>query len=83
MLKDGYRLARTGWNGNGMWIALSPGFTLEPDRIFSDQVRDEVRAQGTDGVFRPYIMMRTVDGEFVPWIASQTDLLAEDWTSVQ
>ena len=27
----------------------------------------------------PYIFMRTVDGNFVPWLASQTDLLAEDW----
>lgn len=27
----------------------------------------------------PYIYMRTVDGKFVPWLASQTDLLAEDW----
>jgi len=27
----------------------------------------------------PYIYMRTVQGDFVPWLASQTDLLAEDW----
>jgi hypothetical protein len=27
----------------------------------------------------PYIFMRTADGEFVPWLASQTDLLADDW----
>lgn len=29
---------------------------------------------------RPYIFMKTVDGEFVPWVASQTDILADDWT---
>lgn len=28
---------------------------------------------------RPYIYMSTVDGDLVPWVASQTDLLAEDW----
>jgi hypothetical protein len=28
---------------------------------------------------RPYIYMKTVDGDLVPWVASQTDLLAEDW----
>jgi hypothetical protein len=28
---------------------------------------------------RPYIYMSTVDGALVPWVASQTDLLAEDW----
>lgn len=27
----------------------------------------------------PYIYIRTVRGDFVPWLASQTDLLAEDW----
>jgi hypothetical protein len=31
---------------------------------------------------RPYLYMRTVDGDLVPWIASQTDLLAEDWIVV-
>lgn len=28
---------------------------------------------------RPYIYMSPIDGELVPWVASQTDLLAEDW----
>lgn len=28
---------------------------------------------------RPYIYISPVDGEFVPWVASQSDLLAEDW----
>ncbi len=27
----------------------------------------------------PYIYMRTADGNFVPWLASQTDLLSDDW----
>jgi hypothetical protein len=27
----------------------------------------------------PYIFMKTADGKFVPWLASQTDILAEDW----
>jgi len=29
---------------------------------------------------RPYIFITTVSGDRVPWLASQTDLLAEDWT---
>lgn len=28
---------------------------------------------------REYIYMKTVNNELVPWVASQTDLLAEDW----
>lgn len=27
----------------------------------------------------PYLVLRTVDGEFVPWTVSQTDVLAQDW----
>lgn len=28
---------------------------------------------------RPYIYMKTADGKLVPWVASQTDILANDW----
>lgn len=59
-LKVGDRVTRTGWNGNGMWLAL--------------QVPDEHSKMG-----RPYVYMKTVDGSLVPWVASQTDLLADDW----
>jgi hypothetical protein len=31
----------------------------------------------------PYIYMKTADGNFVPWLASQTDMLAEDWYVVE
>ena len=30
----------------------------------------------------PYIYMKTVQGDLVPWLASQTDLLEEDWIVV-
>lgn len=33
-------------------------------------------------VILPYILMKTVTNEFVPWLASQTDVLAEDWSIV-
>ena len=31
---------------------------------------------------KPYLYISPVDGEFVPWLASQTDLLAEDWREI-
>jgi hypothetical protein len=34
---------------------------------------------GHSKMTRPYIYIRTVDGSLVPWVASQSDLLAEDW----
>lgn len=32
---------------------------------------------------KPYIYISPVDGELVPWLASQTDMLAEDWVEVE
>lgn len=78
-LKDGERVARAGWNGKGMWLLLVPGsrFTVETGRPLGDVAPDLV---GTQVSYRPHIDMKTVDGEIVPWVASQSDLLAEDWS---
>jgi hypothetical protein len=76
-LRAGRKVSRAGWNGKGMYVALSPGFELVAERVYSRPIREEI---GTGvGVFRAYLMFRTVDGEFVPWVATQSDLLAEDW----
>ena len=62
-LKRGKKVARTGWNGKGMWIAIcSPGHH--------------------EHMHRPYIYMKATDDSLVPWVASQTDMLAEDWVLV-
>lgn len=57
-LTDGRRVARSGWNGRGMWIFL---------------------VQPTHPGHLPYLAMSTATGDIVPWLASQTDLLAQDW----
>lgn len=78
-LKAGGKVARVGWNGKGMWLALQKGY---PDGVAINKNTAEATGlpEGTVCRFLPYIIMRTVDGSFVPWLASQTDLLAEDWT---
>jgi hypothetical protein len=38
--------------------------------------------EGTEIDYRGHIDMRTADGSIVPWVASQTDLLADDWALV-
>jgi hypothetical protein len=62
-MRDGSHVRRAGWNGKGMWIALTPG--------------QPVDAAGT--FCRPFVFMSTVDGSLIPWLCSQTDLLAIDW----
>lgn len=59
-LKGRQKVAREGWNGKGMWLAL--------------QVPDE-----HSKMRRPYIYMSDAQGLLVPWLASQTDMLADDW----
>lgn len=80
-LKEGHRLARAGWNGNGMFVVYQKGY---PDGIAINANTAQATGlrEGTICRFRPYLMMKTVDDEFVPWVASQTDLLAEDWQVV-
>lgn len=59
-LKHDNRVARTGWNGKGMWLKLR-----RPDTEILMTL--------------PYIYMSTAQGDLVPWLASQTDILADDW----
>lgn len=73
-LEAGKRVARTGWNGKGMWLCLIPAdqWGLGSGVPFDTGSVDSPH-------FRPWIGMRTADNCFVPWLASQTDLLAKDW----
>ena len=69
-LRDGRRVQRTGWNGKGLWLEL--------------QLPDE-----NSKMTLPYVFICYPDdavntpGARVPWLASQTDLLADDWQIVE
>lgn len=80
-VKEGDKIARSGWNGKGMYVVFQKGY---PDGIAINKNTAEATGvpEGTTCIFRPYLMMRTVDGSFVPWVISQTDALAEDWSKV-
>ena len=78
-LKNGQKVAREGWNGKGMFLFLVPGSVFKVNRAPLLGIYPE----GTEITYRPHIDMRTVDGEIVPWVASQTDVLAEDWCVVE
>lgn len=76
LLKGGKSVSRKGWNGKGLFITL--------------QVPDE-----NSKMTRPYIYITTPVGstnqfgqsndheQRVPWLASQTDLMSEDWFVVE
>ena len=77
-MRNGQRVARSGWNGKGMFLAYQSGY---PDGIpiNANTAKATGQPEGTVMKFLPYVMMRTAGGEFVPWLCSQTDLLAVDW----
>lgn len=74
-LKLGNRVARHGWNGKGMWLAVVRSYEYNPKSDGS-----VCHALGCEKL--PWIGMKTADDKFVPWLASQTDVLAEDWEVV-
>lgn len=86
-LKQGHRIARSGWNGKGMFVCLNKGshdFSEEsaPGFTHIDGVKRELFDLGNTGTTTrlPNLNMRAATGSTVTgWLASQTDLLAEDW----
>lgn len=74
-MKQGKRVARAGWNGKGMFLFLVPGSTFQVSRPPLMGIYPE----GTEIRYHAHIDMKTADGMVVPWLASQTDMLAEDW----
>ena len=74
-LKAGKKVSRAGWNGKGMFLFLVPGSTFKVSRAPLLGIYPE----GTEVNYCPHIDMKTADEKVVPWLASQTDVLAEDW----
>jgi hypothetical protein len=74
-LKTGERVQRAGWNGKGMFLFLVPGsaFTVNRPPLLG------IYPEGTKINYQPHIDMKTAQGTVVPWLASQSDVLAEDW----
>lgn len=77
-VKAGAKAARLGWNGKNMFIFLVPGSTFTVNRPPLLGIYPE----GTTINYRPHVDMRSANGEIVPWIASQSDLLSDDWVLV-
>ena len=91
-LKAGQRVARTGWNGKGMWLSLSAPASGGPfalarsvpaESFWSENNRAYAEENGGFATVLPCITMKTATGEILMgWLANQTDMLAEDWMEV-
>lgn len=74
-LKEGKRVLRKGWNGKDMFLFLVPGSKFEVNRPPLLGIYEA----GTVVNYQPHIDMKTAQGTVVPWLASQSDVLATDW----
>ncbi len=74
-LKSGKKVSRSGWNGKNMFVFLVPGSVFKVNRAPLLGIYPE----GTEINYHAHVDVKTADGQIVPWVCSQTDLLAEDW----
>lgn len=87
-LKLGHKVARRGWNGKGMWLSLSVHTAstrmVPAGGFWSENNADFARSLGGAAPVLPCITMKTATGEILMgWLASQTDMLCEDWEIVE
>ena len=77
--RHGGKIARRGWNGKGMFLYHVPAASYAP----CTPIGEECAGDNGKVPYGSYIAMKTAQGNIVPWLASQTDMLAEDWVVVE
>ena len=94
-VKSGKLAAREGWNGKGMFIFMRPSCELDTETVVNkiqslpESVKKWVAENHGDSPtdkikFSEYLCMKAADGTIVNgWLASQTDMLSEDWTILE
>lgn len=80
-LKAGRRVSRSGWNGKGMYLWLLPAAKVKAEWCREPHLKAMAEANGGEIEALGSIRMMTADKKVLTgWLASQTDVLAEDWT---
>lgn len=76
-LKMGHKVQRSGWNGKDMYLVI-----LDPARDNLMTLSVSCVEATRELALQPFIVMKTVDNTYVPWLASQTDMLSDDYSIV-
>lgn len=83
-LKKGLKVARKGWNGKGMYLWLKAAVTIKSDWCKDPMLKEIVDANGGETEALGTICMKTADNKVLSgWLASQTDILSEDWVIIE
>lgn len=85
LIKKGAKVARAGWNAQGMWIAYGKGHDGLPyDAFWNKHARNFAIENGGFAPVQDYILIKTASGQIsMGWVASQSDILANDWFIVE
>jgi len=85
-LKKGLKVARSGWNGKNMFVYMVEGHTVTKAELLPGALETHVEpiTDSEEIILNAHIDMKAADGTVVVgWLASQTDILAEDWGIVE
>lgn len=79
-LKQGKKVTRLGWNGKSMYLWLKPAITIKSEWCKDPMLKEIVEANGGEAEALGTICMKTADNKILTgWLASQTDMLSDDW----
>jgi hypothetical protein len=86
-MRGGFKVARSGWNGKGMYIWLMPAATVKAEWCREPHLKEVAEANGGEIECLGTIRMFTHDSTgrkavLTGWLASQSDMLCEDWVVV-
>ena len=87
-LKEGKKVARAGWNGKGMFIFMQIPSEINEEIVPNMQslpqsVKDEFAIRGGNIRYKNQIAIVYPDNTIYGWVASPSDVLAEDWDIVE
>lgn len=82
LLKEGKKVARSGWNGKGMFAVMQKGY---PNGIPCNKQTADAWGMKEGDLFKcnPYLQIKCADGSHSMWTPSVTDIFAEDWDIVE
>ena len=81
--RNGKRIARLGWNSKGMYVYMTKGRLIPVDawevRLPSQELTEIEKEKGYVNILPHLDMKSAQDTRIIGWLASQTDMLADDW----
>lgn len=83
-MKRGEKVARAGWNGKSMYLSVQDGSVINSDKARGGVAKSLADSGVEEIIILPHIGMKNANGEVVVgWLASQEDMLSEDWMIIE